>query len=80
VDLGAKARAVQSVQIQVKRVEGVERLSGRTGQQHPLGGFTGWAIYRGELDPFLEILATAEYAGVGRQTVWGKGQIHVTAG
>jgi hypothetical protein len=55
----------------------VERRSSRTGQTHPIGGFVGEADYEGELGEFLPILRAAEYTGVGRQTVWGKGSIGV---
>ncbi len=54
------------------------RRSGRTGQCHPLGGFTGEAIYEGELAEFLPYLEAAQWTGVGRQTVWGKGELEVT--
>lgn len=53
----------------------VERLSTRTGQRHPLGGFTGGATYEGELTEFAPYLQAAAHTGVGRQTVWGKGEI-----
>lgn len=59
------------------RWEHSERRSSRTGQTHPLGGFTGWAAYEGEVGEFLPYLRAAEYTGVGRQTVWGKGQIRL---
>jgi len=57
--------------------EHVERRSGRTGQVHPLGGFTGTAEYEGELAEFLPWLRAARWVGVGRQTVWGKGDVRV---
>jgi hypothetical protein len=57
--------------------ERVERKSGRTGQIHPLGGFTGWAEYEGELAEFVPWLKAARWVGVGRQTVWGKGDVRV---
>ncbi len=57
----------------------VMRRSSRTGQIHSLGGFVGTASYSGDLRPFLPILRAAEWTGVGRQTVWGKGAIAVTA-
>lgn len=59
------------------RWENVERKSGRTGQVHPLGGFTGVAEYLGELTEFLPWLQAARWVGVGRQTVWGKGDVRV---
>jgi hypothetical protein len=52
-----------------------ERRSSRTGQTHPLGGFTGTAVYEGRLGPFFPWLEAAYWTGVGRQTVWGKGAI-----
>jgi len=52
-----------------------ERRSSRTGQRHPLGGFTGEADYKGDLAAFLPFLRAAWWTGVGRQTVWGKGVI-----
>lgn len=55
-----------------------ERTSRRTGQTHPLGGFTGYADYRGPLAPFLPWLEAGFYTGVGRQTVWGKGVIRTS--
>lgn len=51
------------------------RTSSRTGQTHPLSGFTGWVEYRGPLAEFLPWLEAGYYTGVGRQTVWGKGVI-----
>ncbi len=59
--------------------EHVERKSGRTGQVHPLGGFTGEAEYEGPLTEFLPWLHAARWCGVGRQTVWGKGDVRVIA-
>ena len=52
-----------------------ERVSRRTGQRHSIGGFTGVAEYEGELAEFLPYLEIGRWTGVGRQTVWGKGEI-----
>jgi hypothetical protein len=57
-----------------------ERRSGRTGMVHPLGGFTGTAEYEGEMREFLPWLRAARWVGVGRQTVWGKGDVRVLEG
>jgi CRISPR-associated endoribonuclease Cas6 len=57
--------------------EQVKRKSGRTGQVHPIGGFTGEAEYAGDLAEFLPWLRAARWVGVGRQTVWGKGDVRV---
>jgi len=60
--------------------EFAERFSTRTGQTHPLGGFLGHADYQGDLRELVPVLEAAQYTGVGRQTVWGKGEIRVEAG
>ena len=55
-----------------------ERTSGRTGQVHPLGGFVGDVEYVGSLGKFMPYLRAARWTGVGRQTVWGRGEIQVS--
>jgi hypothetical protein len=55
----------------------IVRRSSRTGQIHPIGGFVGDAEYEGELTEFVPVLSAAQWTGVGRQTVWGKGAIAV---
>lgn len=51
------------------------RTSRATGQRHSLGGFTGVCEYEGDLAEFVPYLEIARWTGVGRQTVWGKGEI-----
>lgn len=55
------------------------RRSSRTGQRHGLGGFVGWAEFEGPVGASLPLLEIARWTGVGRQTVWGKGEIRVLA-
>jgi hypothetical protein len=74
--LGERARDVHLVRDDLRQ-ETANRRSSRTGQTHPLGGFRGEALYEGDLAPFVPWLRAAEFAGVGRQTVWGKGAIQV---
>lgn len=74
--LGLRAGSVRLTRCNLVR-ESVSRKSGRTGQVHPLGGFTGEAEYEGELSEFLPWLRAARWVGVGRQTVWGKGDLRV---
>jgi hypothetical protein len=58
-----------------------ERVSAHTGDRHSLGGLVGRVRYTGdELRPFLPWLAAGVWTGVGRQTVWGKGEIRVLPG
>ncbi|MBK9166340.1 MAG: CRISPR system precrRNA processing endoribonuclease RAMP protein Cas6 [Bryobacterales bacterium] len=75
--LGERAGQVRRIHCDVRRVD-VSRRSSRTGQTHSLGGFTGSATYEGHLDEFVPYLRAAIWTGVGRQTVWGKGEIAVT--
>jgi hypothetical protein len=74
--IGERAAAIRLANCRVAW-EQVKRKSGRTGQVHPIGGFTGEAEYRGDLAEFLPWLRAARWVGVGRQTVWGKGDVRV---
>jgi hypothetical protein len=56
----------------------LERTSRRTGETHPLGGFTGYTDYAGPLAAYVPWLEAGYYTGAGRQTVWGKGVIRAT--
>jgi hypothetical protein len=74
--MGERARAIRMVGCAIEW-EDVSRKSGRTGQVHAIGGFTGEADYSGDLAEFLPWLRAAHWIGVGRQTVWGKGDVQV---
>ncbi len=76
--LGARARAVELASSDLTWIS-ARRRSSRTGQSHPLGGFAGIVEYAGELSEFLPWLRAARWTGVGRQTVWGKGDVRVIA-
>lgn len=71
---GERAALVRMTRCDIRQVE-IVRRSSRTGQVHPIGGFTGEAEYEGDLTEFVPYLAAAKWTGVGRQTVWGKGEI-----
>jgi hypothetical protein len=74
--MGERAFKVQLVRSDLQTRE-VERLSSRTGQRHSIGGFMGEAEYEGELAEFVPYLRAGQWTGVGRQTVWGKGELAV---
>ncbi len=74
--MAERAALVRAISCDIERTF-VERLSKASGQRHPLSGFTGCAVYAGELREFMPILRAAEWTGVGRQTVWGHGAIRV---
>jgi hypothetical protein len=67
---------VQAVAGRLENVQG-SRKSARTGQTHPLSGFRGTVRYAGELGEFVPLLRAACYTGIGRQTVWGHGEIEL---
>ena len=72
--MGQRAAQVRLSRCELQWIES-ERRSATTGQTHPLGGFTGDAEYQGNLGEFLPYLRAGQWTGVGRQTVWGKGEI-----
>lgn len=74
--MGERAREVKLERCEL-RWEVATRRSGRTGQVHGLGGFVGEAVYAGDLAEFIPYLELARWVGVGRQTVWGKGELEV---
>jgi hypothetical protein len=73
---GERAGLVRMTRCEIRNVD-VMRRSSRTGQIHPIGGFVGEADYEGDLTEFWPYLRAAKWTGVGRQTVWGKGEIEV---
>jgi hypothetical protein len=79
--LGARARDVACVDARLEPVS-AWRTSRGTGRTHGLGGLVGEAAYAGALGEFLPWLEAAQWTGVGRQTVWGKGvlRVHAEAG
>lgn len=72
--MGERASGIRMTRCEIQQVE-AERTSRRTGQTHSLSGFTGEAEYEGDLREFVPYLQIARWTGVGRQTVWGKGEI-----
>lgn len=74
--MSARAANIRMVRCELRRRE-TQRRSTRTGQSHSIGGFVGTAEYEGDLAEFLPYLEVARWTGVGRQVVWGKGEIGV---
>jgi hypothetical protein len=77
--MGERARQVQLTRSDLNW-EYTVRRSSRTKRTHPLGGFTGDVEYQGDLGEFLPWLRAGRWVGVGRQTVWGKGEFRVSGG
>ncbi len=74
--IAQRAAAIRMVHCELYPVT-ADRTSHTTGQRHSLSGFVGFAEYEGDLTEFIPYLEIASYTGVGRQTVWGKGEISV---
>jgi CRISPR-associated endoribonuclease Cas6 len=74
--MGDRARAIRLLDCNLEWSR-TDRRSTRTGQVHPIGGFTGDAVYTGDLGEFLPWLEAARWTGVGRHTVWGQGDVRV---
>jgi hypothetical protein len=74
---GLRAASVRMTRCEGRNIT-AERHSTRTGQTHSIGGFVGTAEYEGDLTEFLPYLEAARWVGVGRQAVWGKGEIGLT--
>jgi hypothetical protein len=72
--MGERAAAIRMTRCELEQVE-ASRWSHSPGMRHSLGGFVGVAEYEGELAEFVPYLEIARWTGVGRQTVWGKGEI-----
>jgi hypothetical protein len=72
--MGRRSELVHMTRCDLEHLD-AERVSRRTGQRHSLGGFIGMAEYEGDLAEFVPYLEAAQWTGVGRQTVWGKGEI-----
>ncbi len=72
-----RSAGVRMTDCRIQRRE-AERLSTRTGQWHSIGGFVGTAEYEGDLAEFLPYLEAGRWTGVGRQAVWGNGEIAVS--
>jgi len=77
-EFGERASRVRLTHCDLRRVDAT-RQSSRTGQVHSIGGFVGEAEYEGELAEFMPYLRAAKWTGVGRQTVWGKGEVEISA-
>ena len=75
--LGQRAAQIRITHCALRQID-VSRRSSRTGQTHSIGGFVGAAEYEGELTEFVPFLEAAYWTGVGRQTVWGKGEIRTS--
>ncbi len=74
--MGDRAKRVRTVFSDVQDVNRT-RISRRTGQRHPISGLIGVVEYEGDLAEFLPYLKAGAWTGVGRQTVWGKGELQI---
>lgn len=75
--LGLRAEQVRTVSSDVQWVERF-RTSSKTHQRHELSGFTGTAVYAGDLHEFLPWLALGELIGVGKHSAFDCGRIELS--
>lgn len=74
--MASRASEISLIHSQLKHLK-TSRYSTRTGQCHELSGFLGKIEYAGRLTEYIPYLVAAQSTGVGRQTVWGKGELSV---
>lgn len=72
----AQAQGVRTVRRSLQWVE-QERYSRRQRSRLQMGGFTGEAVFEGNLEPFLPLLVAGEYVHIGKGTVMGLGKIQL---
>lgn len=75
--LGESADAIRTVEINTEWRRRTRRSS-RTGDVHETSGFTGYAVYAGDLGPFMPLLRCGELMHVGKYSVWGNGRMRVS--
>ena len=74
--LGARAEQVRTVSSDVQWIQRF-RTSSKTHKRHELSGFTGSAVYEGELEEFVPWLAIGELVHLGKHSAWGMGQVKI---
>ncbi len=71
-----RAAAIQIVDSDT-RWQDWSRISGRQKQHIKLGGLMGRVTYKGDLQPYLPLLALGEFIHIGKGTVFGNGQYKI---
>lgn len=74
-----QARAVRLVRDGTRWTEW-SRYSSRQGRRMAWGGFTGAAVYEGDLDPFWPYLVFGQWTHVGKGAIFGLGQYRLEPG
>jgi CRISPR-associated endoribonuclease Cas6 len=82
LDFAGLIQAARSVDLAARETTWIdwERLSRRQDRLMTLGGFVGPVRYRGDLFPFLPLLALGEYTHVGKNATFGLGQYRLGSG
>lgn len=73
-----RAQSIKMTSCHLRR-QATDRFSTRTSRAHSIGGFLGTAEYEGDLAEFVPWLEACRWTGVGRQSVWGKGEIQLSS-
>jgi hypothetical protein len=79
LDYGGLARRAESVRLAESRLRWreLQRYSNRQRQKVSLSGMCGEALYEGSLTEFMPLLRYAEKVHLGKQTLFGLGQVEV---
>ena len=72
-----KAETVET-EIRKFRTHKTQRYSNRSGSHMDVTGFTGYAVYRGDIAEFMPLFRFAEIINLGKLCVMGLGEIKVT--
>ena len=75
-EFGKRAESIRTVESHVEWTDR-ERLSSRTRQRHPIGGFAGRVVYAGDVGDYIPLLRLGEFVHVGKHAVWGNGRFEI---
>lgn len=78
-ELGRRSEQIRTLERQTVWLA-QDRRSSRSGQRHPMGGFTGRALFEGDFRPFWPFLQLGRQTHIGRHAVWGNGQYELSEG
>lgn len=75
-EFGKRAETIRTVESNIEWADR-QRLSSRTRQRHPIGGFLGRVVYAGNISEYIPLLRLGEFVHVGKHAVWGNGRFEI---
>ena len=76
-DIIDKALKIKKISADLKWQQ-ISRYSKRQGNRMVLEGFTGTAVFEGDMEPFYELLKIAEFMNIGKNSSFGFGAVKVS--